>query len=122
MAGQNPFLEVIRVWAGLAWADDIIAPEEATAMKKLISSANLDDGEQAIALGYLDSKVELDVSSLRALNENARTGIYKAAARLAMVDREFSPQERTFLDKLRDGLGLSAEASAEIESDIQLPE
>ena len=122
MANQNQFLEVIRVWAGLAWADDIIAPEEAAAMTKLISSANLDDGEQATALGYLDSKVELDVTSLKALNEPARAGIYKAAARLAMVDREFSPEERSFLDRLRDGLGISVEASTQIENDVSLPE
>lgn len=119
---ENQFLEVIRVWAGLAWADDVIAPEEAAAMKKLIASANLDDGEQAIAMGYLDSKVELEPTSLTALNENARLGIYKAAARLAMVDREFSPEERSFLDRLRGGLDISADVAGKIESDVKLPE
>jgi uncharacterized membrane protein YebE (DUF533 family) len=122
MAEQNQFLQVIRVWAGLAWADDVIAPEEAVAMKKLIDGAALGDDEKTTALGYLDSKVELDTGSLSGLNEVARAGIYKAAVRLAGVDKEFSPDERRFLDRLREGLELADDVAQKIEADIPMPE
>jgi len=122
MSETNPFLQVIRVWAGLAWADDIIADEEARAMKKLISTAGLSDEEQATALGYLDSKIELEIAGLDALNEPARLGIYRAAVRLAGVDKDFAPEERKFLDRLRDGLAIGADAASQIESEISLPE
>lgn len=122
MSEENPFLQVIRVWAGLAWADDVIADEEARAMRKLIDTAGLADPERAIALGYLDSKVELETAGLAGLNENARVGIYKAAARLAGVDKHFAPEERKFLDRLRDGLSIDAEIAGKIEADIALTE
>jgi uncharacterized membrane protein YebE (DUF533 family) len=122
MAEENQFLQVIRVWAGLAWADDVIADEEAAAMSKLIATAGLAEPEKAVALGYLESKVELETEGLEGLNENARFGIYKAAVRLAGVDKEFAPEERKFLDRLRDGLAIGQDIAQKIEADVPLPE
>jgi len=122
MSEENPFLMVIRVWAGLAWADNIIADEEAMAMKKLIATAGLAGPDQKIALGYLESKVELETAGLADLNENARMGIYKAALRLAGVDRNVAPEERKFLDRLLDGLAISEDVAGKIEADVPLPE
>ncbi len=112
------FLSVIRVWAALAWADGIIAHPEAVAMKRLIQTADLTDEEREIALGWLESEVELDTDSLASLGEDARLGIYQAAARLAAVDLEVAVEERAFLYRLREGLGIDPEKAKEIEAAI----
>ncbi|RMH37050.1 MAG: TerB family tellurite resistance protein [Deltaproteobacteria bacterium] len=118
---DNPFLEVIRVWAGLAWADGRLAVQEAQAMRKLIGMADMPDADRDAALSYLDGPVPFDAGSLATLDRSAREGIYRAAVRLAMVDREFAPDERTFLDRLRDGLALDVETAASIEAAERLP-
>lgn len=115
---ESQFLSVIRVWAALAWADDKIADAEADAMKRLISSAELPDDERETALGWLTTKVDLDTANIKGLNEEARRGIYRAAARLAAVDLEIADEERSFLATLRDGLEISEEDAKEIEANI----
>jgi len=116
--GESQYLSVIRVWAALAWADGVIADAEAAAMKRLVKSADLSDEERDTALGWLENKVELDTEAVDSLSEEARKGIYRAAARLAAVDLDVADEERNFLDKLRDGLKLSEDDVSEIEQSI----
>lgn len=115
---ESQFLSVIRVWAALAWSDGVIADAEAVAMKKLIAIARLTDDERTTALGWLDSKVELDTSNLENLTRAARQGIYRAAAQLAVVDLQVVDAERSFLARLRRGLHISEEEAAAIIASI----
>lgn len=115
---ETPFLSVIRVWAALAWADGVVQPAEAAAMRRLIDAAELTDDERAIAQTFLAEKVELDTASVAGLGDDARRGIYRAACRLAAVDRDVAAVERSFLVRLRDGLGIGADEAREIEVGI----
>ena len=114
---ENQFLSVIRIWAAMAWADDKVVAAEALAMERLIQAAELSDADRATARGFLKEKVELDTSNLGALTDEARRGIYKAACRMAAVDRNLEPPELALLVKLRDGLKIGG-ASAEIETSV----
>jgi len=115
---ESQFLSVIRIWAALAWADGVMQPSEAAAMRRLIDAAELSDADRAQALSFLDQKVELDTSNVADLGEDARRGIYRAACRLAAVDRTVAEDERAFLVRLRDGLAISAQVAQEIEAGI----
>ena len=114
---ENQFLSVIRIWAAMAWADDKVVAAEALAMERLIQAAELSDEDRATARGYLKEKVELDMSNVGSLTEDARKGIYKAACRMAAVDRSLDEPERALLAKLRDGLNIGG-AAVEIEKAV----
>ncbi|MEZ4368856.1 MAG: DUF533 domain-containing protein [Kofleriaceae bacterium] len=111
---DSQFLQVIRVWAALAWADGTIADAEASALGRLIQAADLSEEERGRAQAMLTTKVELDTSELGGLSADARKGIYRAACRLAAVDQHVAAGERSFLAKLREGLKLSPDEAAEI--------
>lgn len=115
---ESPFLHVIRVWAAMAWADGKIADSEADALRRLIGVAELTDAERATADGFLTARVDLDTASLAGLSVDAKKGVYRAACRLAAVDREVVSGERAFLTKLAAGLGLAADAVTEIERSV----
>jgi len=115
---ESQFLSVIRVWAAMAWADGVIADAEAHALRRLIGAAELDDEERPIAYRFLDQRVELDTVGVEALSEDARRGIYRAAARMAVLDGAIAPQERMLLDRLRGHLGLAEAVARDIEAVI----
>jgi uncharacterized membrane protein YebE (DUF533 family) len=115
---ETQFVSVIRIWAALAWADGVVQPAEAVAMRRLIDAAQLNEDERATANGFLTIKVELDTTNLEGLGDEARRGIYRAACRLAAVDRNVADTERAFLDRLRDGLGIALDVAREIEVGI----
>jgi uncharacterized membrane protein YebE (DUF533 family) len=115
---ESQYLSVIRIWAALAWADGVIADSEAAAMRRLIESADLTDAERTSALGWLEEKVDLDTASMASLSEEARHGIYRAAARLAAVDLEVAEAELHFLERLQQGLGIDQDTAAELEKGI----
>jgi uncharacterized membrane protein YebE (DUF533 family) len=119
MSKESPFLQVLRVWAGLAWADGVIAAEEATAIQKLIAQADLGDDDREAAFGFLETPVELGVGELRGLPDEARAGIYRAAVRLAAVDRHIAVSETAFLGRLREGLGIDDATAAKIEAQVR---
>ena len=115
---DSPFLTVIRIWAATAWADGKLADAEAHALRRLIDGAELDDADRATATGFLDAKVELDDAGLAALSLDARRGVYRAACRMAALDREVAPAEREMLTRLRVGLGLPTDVALEIEKSV----
>jgi uncharacterized membrane protein YebE (DUF533 family) len=119
--GESQFLSVIRVWAALAWADGVIADQEAAAMRRLIGGAELSEQERDTALSWLEQRVELDTSNIAALSEPARHGIYRAAVRLAGVDLVVADEERAFLVRLREGLGIDGPTAAELEASVPPP-
>jgi tellurite resistance protein len=115
---ESQHLSVIRVWAALAWADGVITKPEGHALRRLITGADeLSDAEKEQALAYVDSRVELDTSKLGDLGREAREGIYRAAVRLAHIDREFTETERSLLRRLREGLGLDEGTAQRVESE-----
>ncbi len=115
---DSQFLTVIRIWAAMAWADGVLADAEAGALRRLISGAQLDDGEVELARTFLEQRVELDEAGLSELSSDARTGIYRAACRMAVLDREVAPSERSLLVRLRDALTLSLDSAREIEASV----
>lgn len=114
---ENQFLSVIRIWAAMAWADGKVVAAEALAMERLIQAAELSDADRVTARNFVKERVELDTSNLGALTDEARRGIYKAACRMAAVDRNLDDPERALLVKLKDGLGIG-EAAGEIETAV----
>jgi tellurite resistance protein len=118
---ESHYLSVIRVWAALAWADDVVVEAEAAALRRLIERAPmLSASERDAAYGFLSHKVDLDVGQLSGLSHEMRKGVYRSAVQLAAIDREFAPAERRFLDRLRDGLQLTEAEALVIESDVPL--
>ena len=115
---ESQYLSVIRIWAALAWSDGVIADAEAAAMRRLIESADLTDEERASALGMMQSRVDLDTATLASLSEEARQGIYRAAARLAAVDLEVAEEELHFLERLQEGLGIDDDTAEDLEKGI----
>ncbi len=115
---DSSFLTVIRIWAATAWADGKLADAEAHALRRLIDGAELDDADRATATGFLDGPVTLEDASLAALSLDAKRGVYRAACRMAVLDREVAPGEREMLTRLRDQLGLPADEAREIESSV----
>ena len=112
---DNPYLSVIRVWAAMAWADGKVVKQEKAALERLIASAELSEGERAVALGYLDERQELDVKDFATLSEPAREGVYRAACRLSAIDKHVAESERALLGKLRGVLGLDEFLAKQIE-------
>jgi tellurite resistance protein len=109
-------MSVIRVWAAMAWADGVVAPAEAEALRRLIAVAPIEESERATALGFLDEPMELDTAHLRGLGAESRQGVYQAAVRLARIDLDIASQERALLERLRDALGIDPATAADIES------
>ena len=115
---DNPYLSVIRVWAALVWADNVVTKPEAAAMRRLIASADLTDSDKEQALAYLDEKVELDTTGLADLPAPEREGIYRAAVKLSAVDNDIADSEIDFLERLRVGLGLDEATAERIEDSV----
>jgi tellurite resistance protein len=113
---ESPYMSVLRIWLALAWADGVIAPAEAEALRRLIAVAPVDESERRIALGWLDERVELDTTRVRQLGTESRHGVYQAAIRLARIDLNVAEQERALLERLREALGIDPSTAAEIES------
>jgi uncharacterized membrane protein YebE (DUF533 family) len=115
---ESQIVNVIRVWAAVAWADGVLAEAEAEGLRRLIRNAELTAGERTDATTLLDAKVELPQLYLQNVNAEARRGIYRAACRMAIVDHVFARAERTMLDRLQTMLGIPKEIAREIEADV----
>ena len=112
---ESPYMSCLRVWVAVAWADGVIVPAEAEALRRLIALAPIKDAEREKARAWLTTPVDLDTQYVAGLGNEARRGVYQAAARLAKVDLTIAPQERALLDRLRDALRLDPSVAAEIE-------
>jgi uncharacterized tellurite resistance protein B-like protein len=115
---ESLVLSVIRIWAAMAWADGVLAEAEAEGLHRLIRDAELTPAERVAAGTMLETPVSLDDLNLTTLPIEARKGIYRAACKLAVVDRHLAPAEQAMLVRVRDVLGVPAEAAAEIQADI----
>jgi uncharacterized membrane protein YebE (DUF533 family) len=115
---ESLMMSAIRVWAAMAWADGVLADSEAEGLRRLIATAELTDDERTLARTFLDSAQPLPETYLDTVKPEARRGIYRAACRMAVVDHEVAPTEKTMLEKLRTLLGIPADTAQEIEADV----
>jgi uncharacterized membrane protein YebE (DUF533 family) len=115
---DSPFLTVIRIWAATAWADGKLADAESHALRRLIDGAELDDGDREAALGFLEAPTSLDDASLGAMSLEARRGVYRAACRMAVLDKDVADSERDMLSNLRSRLGLPEDEAREIAQSV----
>ncbi len=115
---ESQILDVIKVWAAMAWADGVLAEAEADGMRRLIRTADLSNEERAAAMGYLDTRTEMPELFLKNLNAESRKGIYRAACRMAVVDHVFAHAERKMLDRLKVALAIPPDIAEEIEADV----
>jgi uncharacterized membrane protein YebE (DUF533 family) len=115
---ESQILDVIRVWAAVAWADGVLAEAEAEGLRRLVRTADLTTEERSAALAFLDTRTGLPDLYLNNLNPDARRGIYRAACRMAVVDHVFAHAERKMLDRLQSLLGIPLEIAKEIEADV----
>src|SRR5580692_11757712 len=98
-------LQVIEVWAAVAWADGALAESEASGLRAVIAAAELTAVDRAAALRFLDRRVELP-------------DVYRAACRMAIVDRVLAASERSLLDRLRGKLDIPADIAVAIEAEV----
>ena len=111
-------LQIVKLWAAAAWADNELHPREAAALQRLIdSSEDLDTEALSEAGGYLHSKPQISDEDVRELSEPARQGVYRAATQLIAIDGKLTDDEMTFLAKLRKTLDLDEETVKKIESE-----
>lgn len=115
---ESQFLTLIRTWAAVAWADGKIADAEREALKRLIDGAELTAADRELATSFLTTRIDLSEVGVDGLSPDARRGIYKAACRMAAVDREVAASERAILVRLRDALGIATDDASEIEASI----
>jgi len=113
----NPESEVflaVKIWAAAAWADGVIADEEAESMRMVIGMAKLTDEEREAGLAMLENKVELDDIDVSSLAEDDRLNIYSATLGVITVDNKVVATELAFLDRLRAALGIDEDKAAEL--------
>jgi uncharacterized tellurite resistance protein B-like protein len=115
---ESQILNVIRMWAAVAWADGVMSETEVDSLSRLIRTADLTDDERAAARTFLDTRTGLPETYLTNLSPEARRGIYRAACRMAVVDHVFSVTERALLDRMRNLLGVPAEIAQELEAEV----
>jgi uncharacterized membrane protein YebE (DUF533 family) len=115
---ESQILTVIKLWAAVAWADEVLAEPEAAGLRKLIAAAELTADERTAAMALLDRKVALADTPLHSLAPDARRGIYRAACRMAIVDHVLAASERAMLDRLRGVLAIPSDIASEIEADV----
>src|SRR4051812_45480521 len=115
MKDEDMFLEVVRVWAATAWADGGIAENEQRLLIGLIRGADVAGAPRQKALGFLAKPIALEDAPVERLGPNERRGLYRMACKLTTVDGEIAAPERTFLQRLREHLGVDEASAAEIE-------
>jgi len=116
--GESQILSAIRLWAAIAWADGGLAEAEADGLRRLIATADLTADERTVASGFVAAQCTLPDAFLTALSVEARRGIYRAAYRMALVDRDFAQAERGMLEQVAKLLGIPGETAREIEADV----
>lgn len=115
---ETQIMSVIRIWAAVAWADGVLAAAEAEGLRRLVASADLTADERASAAGLVDAQCALPETYLTELSPEARRGIYRAACKMAVVDRSLAQAERRMLDRVRELLGIPADIAQELEADV----
>lgn len=113
-------LRIIRLWAAAAWSDGELHPFEAAALQRLIDeSDDLSPPARHEALGFLEAAPQVDPAEVTALPEAAREGVYRAALGIVSIDKNIADDERAFLRKLRESLGLDEATLKKLENEAR---
>lgn len=125
MAQTDP-LDVLRIWAGVAWCDSSLSSAERGGLTQLISSSSLFTPQQmALAAELLRPPSEGGVSQTLALeaasrlaqtDANTRRQILRASLLLVKLDGRSSAAERAFLKQLFEELDAPITESTEANS------
>jgi uncharacterized membrane protein YebE (DUF533 family) len=115
---ESQLLSVIRMWAAVAWADGVLAEAEAEGLRRLIRTADLTEDERTESAKFLETEVALPETYLTSMSPESRRGVYRAACRMAVVDRVFSDTEKKLLGRLCELLAIPEDVAREIESDV----
>ncbi len=100
-------LRILRIWAAIAWADGVLHPREAAALRRLIdASDDLAEDEREEATRLLAGPSPLDPDELRRLTPVAREGVYRAALGIVRLDGRIADEERAMLGRIRAALDL----------------
>ncbi|MCG5053028.1 MAG: tellurite resistance TerB family protein [Myxococcales bacterium] len=106
MKDEQLFLDVMQIWAGAAWADGVLAPNERRLLCGLIEETEVSDATRDTARSFLDAPVKLEDARVERLGPDERMGVFRAAAKMMTVDRLVSDDERAFLRRLAPVLAL----------------
>lgn len=117
MLGIMDSLLVVRLWAAAAWADGKMHPNEAAALKRLISASDDLDGERAAQAMALLESADVDPAEVKRLPRDAREGVYRAALGIVKLDGAVTDDERAFLARLRAVIDLDPATLERIESE-----
>ena len=92
---ESQILNVIRMWAAIAWADGVLAEPEAEGLRRLIRTADLTPAEREAATAMVEQRVSLpdSLAAPETLTPEAKRGIYRAACRMAVMDHVFAASE-----------------------------
>jgi cytochrome P450 len=99
--------DVFVALAAVAWADGVVAPEEADALLTAARACGLDDDELRAVRASLTERVGLERVGKLALSPDGRTFVYAIACWLSRVDGEVAPEEQATLAQLAMLLRLS---------------
>ncbi|MCA9699236.1 MAG: TerB family tellurite resistance protein [Myxococcales bacterium] len=117
-APEVSYMAAIRVWAAAAWADGVIVPQEADAMRRIIRNFPLEPEERETALGWIDSKVGFERNEVVDWPYPIRVGVFRAAAEMVACDDEVVDSEQAFIDRLRAALRIHDDEAAAVMSEL----
>ena len=111
-------LDVFTILAAVAWADGQLRESEANLLVRVILTADLSPDEREAAGRLLDAPVALPDAVVTTLSPEARRDAYRAACRMAVVDKSVAEPERSLLAQLRGVLGIAHDIADEIEAEF----
>jgi len=115
---QSKFMQAAQLWAAAAWSDGVISDEERVGMVVIIKLAELDEEDKAMAMGWLENKVDLDDLNIAGTPVEDRAKIYTSALRVVMLDNTLAETEKAFLGRLRDALDIDEATAAELRKNL----
>jgi tellurite resistance protein TerB len=109
---------IVRLWAAAAWADGVLHPAEAAALRRLIDASDDLGGERrAEALALLDGPPDVKLDEVQALGPVAREGVYRAALGIVRLDGKVTADEEEWVAKLRNRLHFDETILKKIEAE-----
>jgi hypothetical protein len=112
-------LTIVRLWAGAAWADGVLHPAEAAALRRLIDASDDLAGEARVqALALLEAAPAVTVEEVRKLAPAAREGVYRAVLGIIRLDGKVTADEEEWVAKLRARLNLDEATMRRIEGEV----
>lgn len=109
---------LVRTMIAAALADGRMAPEERAAIREQIGTSGLSPEEIAQLQQEMVLPATVEELAALAADPPGRELLFRFAALALVADRQCTPPERAWLDRLAAALGLDPEAEAAIEREI----